>query len=310
MNKFIEWYKSLSLKKKSLGFLVLLIISGIFSEPIKTILILIDIFLFCNIVYVLGKRLLLKILPKRKGLLIYEQKAKELVLDGSLSDDDLKILEQIKIEHKLTDEDVQRYNIEALRGFVTKTFSDSRVSEEERQQIVQIHKKFNLPSDAVVYSQKDFNKYYMLDQIDKGNIPTTENHDLNINMGIGEKLHFADKAFFVKNRSVTERISYGGFSGSVRIAKGIRYRVGTLKVNAQKKQVLSSEDVGFVYMTTDNIGYLGVHKNFSLPYNKIVSLDVKNGYLFIYKKGKEVPFIILMDDYEVLLAIVSAKLNQ
>jgi hypothetical protein len=310
MNKLTEWYKNVSLKKKVFGFIGLLIVSGFFSEPIKTVLILVDIFLFFSIGYILIKRLLLKVVPKRKGLLVYEAKAKELVLDGSLSDEDLKILEDIKTEYKLTDQDVVKYNIEALRGFASKTFSDSRVTEEERQQIVQIHKKFNLPADAVVYSQKDFNKYYILDQIDRGNIPTTENHDLNINMGIGEKLYFADKAFFVKNRSVTERISYGGFSGSVKIMKGVRYRVGSLKVNAQKKQVLSSEDVGFVYMTTDNIGYLGVHKNFSLPYDKIVSLDIKNGYLFIYKKGKETPFIISMNDYEVLLAIVSFKLNQ
>lgn len=222
----------------------------------------------------------------------------------------MQLLEQIKTEYKLSDDDVVKYNVKALSGFATKTFSDSRVTEEERHQIVEIHKKFNLPVDAVVYSQKDFNKYYTLDQIDRGNIPITENHNLNINMGVGEKLYFADKAFFVKNRSVTERINYGGFSGSVKIARGIRYRVGSLKVDVQKKQVLSSEDAGFIYMTTDNIAYLGVHKNFSLPYNKIVSLDIKNGYLFIYKKSKEAPFIILMDDYEVLLAIVSSKLNQ
>lgn len=248
--------------------------------------------------------------PRRKGLNLYDQKIKEVLIDGNLSEEDKKILENIKRDYDLTDKDVEIYNLSGFRIFFNKITGDSRITETERKELVKIYSDLNLSTEQVAYNQDDFNKYYTLHLIDEGKLPTIDAQDLNVNLNKDEKLHYVSKAFIVKNKSVTKSLNYSGFSASIRIVKGIRYRVGNIKINPQKIDVMMTDDAGVFYLTTENIGYIGLNKHFSLPYEKISSLDVKNGFLYLYKKGKESPFIISMNDYELPLAIFSFKINE
>lgn len=247
---------------------------------------------------------------KRKGLDLYSQKIKELLVDGNLSEEDKVILEQVKKEHNLTDKDVEKYNLAGFKIFFDKITDDSRITETERKELVKIYSDLNLPADKLAYNQSDFNKYYTLHLIDQGNLPTIDVPNLNVNLKPDEKLHYISKAFIVKNKSITTGINYSGLSGSIKIAKGIRYRIGSMKVRPQKVNVMMTDDAGTFYLTTENLGYIGLNKHFSMPYDKISSLDIRDGFLYLYKKGKEGPFIISMDDFELPLAIVSFKINE
>jgi hypothetical protein len=248
--------------------------------------------------------------PKRKGLDLYSQKIKELLVDGNLSEEDKEILEQIKKEHNLTDKDVEKYNLTGFKIFFDKITDDSRITEAERKELVKIYSDLNLPTDKLAYNQSDFNKYYTLHLIDEGKLPIIDVPNWNVNLRIDEKLHYINKAFIVKNKSVTKSYNYSGFSASIKIVKGLRYRAGNIKINPQKVNVMMTDDAGTFYLTTENLGYIGLNKHFSIPYDKISSLDIRDGFLYLYKKGKEGPFIISMDDYELLLAIVSFKINE
>lgn len=248
--------------------------------------------------------------PKRKGLDLYAQKIKELLVDGNLSEEDKIILEQIKKENNLTDKDVEKYNLAGFKIFFDKITDDSRITEAERKELVKIYSDLNLPTDNLAYNQSDFNKYYTLHLIDEGKLPTIDVPNLNVNLSNDEKLHYVNKAFIVKNKSVTKSYNYSGFSASIKIAKGLRYRVGNVKINPQKVNVMMTDDAGTFYLTTENLGYIGLNKHFSIPYDKISSLDIRDGFLYLYKKGKEGPFIISMNDFELPLAIVSFKINE
>lgn len=144
----------------------------------------------------------------------------------------------------------------------------------------------------------------------RGKLPTIDVPNLNVNLSNDEKLHYVNKAFIVKNKSVTKSYNYSGFSASIKIARGLRYRVGNVKINPQKVNVMMTDDAGTFYLTTENLGYIGLNKHFSMPYEKISSLDIRDGFLYLYKKGKEAPFIISMNDFELPLAIVSYKINE
>lgn len=248
--------------------------------------------------------------PKRKGLDLYSQKVKELLVDGNLSQEDKAILDQIKKEHNLTDKDVEKYNLAGFKVFFDKITDDSRITEDERKELTKIYTDLNLPTDKLAYNQSDFNKYHTLHIIDQGKLPTIDVPNLNVNLKPDEKLHYISKAFIVKNKSVTKGYNYSGFSTSIKIAKGLRYRVGSMKVHPQKVNVIMTDDAGTFYLTTENLGYIGLNKHFSMPYDKISSLDIRDGFLYLYKKGKEGPFIISMNDFELPLAIVSFKINE
>lgn len=305
MKNLLQKFKQLSLFKQIIIVLVVLTIVTVNFDLFKN---LVYIGLVVGAIYLLFTKVIRS--PKRKGLDLYAQKIKELLVDGNLSEEDKTILEQIKKEHNLTDKDVEKYNLAGFKIFFDKITGDSRITEAERKELVKIYSDLNLPTDNLAYNQSDFNKYHTLYLIDEGKLPTVDVPNLNVNLSNDEKLHYVNKAFIVKNKSVTKSYNYSGFSASIKIAKGLRYRVGNVKINPQKVNVMMTDDAGTFYLTTENLGYIGLNKHFSMPYEKISSLDVRDGFLYLYKKGKEGPFIISMDDFELPLAIVSFKINE
>ncbi len=305
MKNILQKFKGLSFAKQLILVLVAVTIVTINFNFFKN---LIYIGVVVGAIYLLFIKIIRS--PKRKGLDLYSQKIKELLVDGNLSEEDKTILEQIKKEHNLTDKNVEKYNLAGFKIFFDKITDDSRITEAERKELVKIYSDLNLSTDNLAYNQSDFNKYYTLHLIDEGKLPTIDVPNLNVNLQTGEKLHYVNKAFIVKNKSITKSINYSGFSASIRIAKGLRYRVGNVKINPQKVNVMMTDDAGTFYLTTKNLGYIGLNKHFSIPYDKISSLDIRDGFLYLYKKGKEGPFIISMNDFELPLAIVSFKINE
>jgi hypothetical protein len=305
MKNLLQKFKQLSFAKQIIIVLVILTIVIINFDVFKN---LVYIGIVVGAIYLLFTKVFKS--PKRKGLDLYSQKIKELLVDGNLSEEDKIILEQIKKEHNLTDKDVEKYNLAGFKTFFDKITDDSRITEEERKELVKIYSDLNLPTDKLAYNQSDFNKYYTLNLIDQGKLPTIDVPNLNVNLKTGEKLYYISKAFIVKNKSVTKGYDYSGFSGSFKIAKGIRYRVGSIKVAPQKVNVMMTDDAGTFYLTTENLGYIGLNKHFSMPYDKISSIDIRDGFLYLYKKGKEGPFIISMDDFELPISIASFKINE
>lgn len=305
MKNLLEKFKQLSLFKQIIIVLVVFTIVIVNFDLFKN---LVYIGLIVGVIYLLFTKVFRS--PKRKGLDLYSQKIKELLIDGNLSDEEKIILEEIKTEHNLTDKDVEKYNLAGFKIFFDKITDDSRITEAERKELVKIYSDLNLSTDNLAYNQSDFNKYHTLYLIDEGKLPTIDVPNLNVNLSNSEKLHYVSKAFIIKNKSITKSYNYSGFSASIKIAKGLRYRVGNVKINPQKVNVMMTDDAGTFYLTTENLGYIGLNKHFSIPYDKISSLDIRDGFLYLYKKGKEGPFIISMDDFELPLAIVSFKINE
>ncbi len=305
MKNLLQKFKDLSLAKQIILTLIVLTIIIVNFSLFKDLL---YIGIAIGAVYFLFTKVFRS--PKRKALSLYSEKIKELLIDGNLSEDDKVVLEGIKKDHNLSDKDVEKYNLIGFKTFFDKITDDSRITEAERKELVKIYSDLNLSTDNLAYNQSDFNKYHTLYLIDEGKLPTIDVPNLNVNLKAGEKLHCVNKAFIVKNKSITKSYNYSGFSASIKIAKGLRYRVGNIKINPQKVNVMMTDDAGTLYLTTDNLGYIGLNKHLSIPYDKISSLDIRDGFLYLFKKGKEAPFIISMNDFELLLAIVSFKINE
>ena len=133
---------------------------------------------------------------------------------------------------------------------------------------------------------------------------------MNILFKQGEVLHWAVGGYFLKRKKVTTRINYGGLTGSIRIMKGISYRVGSVGVERVSKEIMDREDSGMFYITNQRIGYQGYRKQFSFPFSKIGSLELRYDGLHIFKDGKESPYILELNDHEVALSVISLLMNR
>jgi hypothetical protein len=83
-----------------------------------------------------------------------------------------------------------------------------------------------------------------------------------------------------------------------------------LNLGRSTKEVVDIEDLGVLWLTNQRIGFIGRKKNFTLLYGKILSFAINSNGLFLRKEGREAPYIVGMDDYEVPCSIISFVLNE
>lgn len=140
-------------------------------------------------------------------------------------------------------------------------------------------------------------------EIDKSKAPVPIAYKAN------EKLHYICAAALMKKKRTTKGVNFGGLVGSVRICKGVRYRVGSLNLQQKTSETIELEDKGIFYITNMRIGYIGA-KQFSIDLPKIVSLQDGEAGLYIFKQGRENPFMLSLPDYDVPCTIISCLLNQ
>ncbi len=252
------------------------------------------------------------IFEKRRHLKEYGELVNASLSDGILSDSEKQKLSEMQSRFGLTDDDVRSSHRAGASRALKQISSDRRITEDEKSALNAILEHFKIEPKDISFDQKSFNKFYTLALLDNGIMPTVsrEHHDLNMVFKEGEVMHFGQAAVLRKFRRVTTRVNYGGLSASIKIAKGLRYRVGSMGVSSQSTEVLSPEDTGGLYFTSERVVFAGHRKRFEIPYAKVSAFELKPEGLFIFKTGKETPYILTMDDYEVPLAIVSHIMNE
>lgn len=251
-------------------------------------------------------------LLKQKGTKEYQEVLTQYLSDGVLSDEEMTKLKELQEEFGLSDEDVKKLQEIGVSGYLQQVSSDERITDDEKESLEVIMTYFGLEPKDIAFDQASFNKFYSLALIDKGILPivASGNHNLNLIFKTGEILHYGQNATLRKLKNVTTRVNYSGLTGSVKIMRGLRYRVGSIKVGCETNEIYAPEDTGGFYLTNQCIGFLGSRKQFSIPYEKIGSFEIGPGGLRIFKDGKETPYIVTLDDYEVSLAIISNLLNR
>jgi hypothetical protein len=82
-----------------------------------------------------------------------------------------------------------------------------------------------------------------------------------------------------------------------------------MNVSAKTSEQLVSEDHGWFWLTDERIGFEGIRKSFNFPYSKINFFELIDCGLVISKSGKETPYIVELNDYDVPCLILSRILN-
>jgi hypothetical protein len=249
-------------------------------------------------------------LTKREGKSEYEHALSRFLTDGKLNDSEKKDLEGLAQKYNFTDKDL----IDIKKKYTSLVFknicSDQRITEEEKNDLESIMSYFGLSQKDFEFSQNNFNKFYSLALIDKGILPIPQYTGFNVILKKGEIVHWLCPSTLKKRKKVTKTINYSGFTGSIKITKGLRYRVGSINLSPQTSEIMVNEDSGNFWLTDQRIGFLGGRKNFNLPYSKILSFEAYKDAIIIHKDGRETPYIVGLDDVELPVAILSEIINR
>ena len=78
----------------------------------------------------------------------------------------------------------------------------------------------------------------------------------------------------------------------------------------QSHEQLINEDTGCFWLTNQRFGFEGNRKSIVIKYDKVLRFELTPNGLVITKEGRESPYLLGLDDYEVPAAILSHILNR
>lgn len=149
---------------------------------------------------------------------------------------------------------------------------DSVLSESEQERLLAV-------ANGLGLSQEELNlngaydravKAKVLSDLSEGRVPEAQvNFSLPFNLKKSEKVvYLFNSAGYLEER--TRRSYVGGSHGvSVRVMKGVYYRVGAFKGAPISTSQMEFVDSGLLLVTTDNLYYQGQRKSFRIPYSRL-----------------------------------------
>lgn len=167
--------------------------------------------------------------------------------------------------------------ITVWEGTVDHFLDDGAIDSDEESILVAYQEQFDLSQSELdrngAYAK--FVKGRALDEILRGLVPKrmTVANALPINLQRGESVVWAfSGSQYLEDQN--QRTYVGGSNGvSIRIAKGLYYRVSAFKGEAVNTTVRTAVDRGTMLITDKNIYFAGPAKSLRLPYSKIVSFQ-------------------------------------
>ena len=186
-------------------------------------------------------------------------------------------IKQIASMSFINDESLKSIIVQGWEKAVDIAFDDNLLSEQEESSLGKIIEHFALSQQVLdkkgAYSR--LVKGTVLRDIMEGNLPERMKVDGNLPFN----LHKAEKIVWVfrdvnyyeqKNRT---RYVGGSKGVSIRIAKGVYYRVGAFKGERVQTPETVHVDTGLLGVTNKHIYFAGPAKGFRIAYNKIVSFE-------------------------------------
>lgn len=170
--------------------------------------------------------------------------------------------------------------------------ADKELEDKEMETLQKIQEKFGLTNEEVNFNDRIRPYAYASVIRSEGKLPTPELHLEGAGQIIfkkNETAHFADFSILKEIRSVSLGYKGGSHGASIRIAKGVRYRVGAHRGHIQKEDRLVETSRGFLLVTNQRLFLhpLPGHKPVSIPLNKILSYQCYQNGLEVYKEGRE-----------------------
>lgn len=175
--------------------------------------------------------------------------------------------------------------MEAYSAAVRAVRQDGVVTEGELNELQKLQEFLKIPDAAIAGTKAELLKLRLIAEIGQGNCPVTTVENLILRKG--ERAFWVEEAELLEEKVVARRYEGGSRGVSVRLAKGLTYRVG-----AQRGQLVSESKVlptsrGDLVVTSARIVFRGDRKSFTIPYEKLLHIEFyTDGIQVTDDKGK------------------------
>lgn len=241
---------------------------------------------------------------------IYKKTYDDAINKGTLEKSKEEFLDKLKDNLRLPEEVAKKISADSRTNFVNiqlgKITEDGRVSPEEWEELNLIAKNLNVELTINEGSRAQLEKMKLYWLIENGELPTKQ---VDINLQKNELCFYTTRIEWLENKTVTQRINYGGPIYRVKIMKGVYYRAGSVKVQRITSEELQIIDSGIIYVTNKRLIFIGNKKNSNIPISKILSLTPYSDGVGIEKDSGKSPILRVSDNADILSMVLGRMIN-
>jgi hypothetical protein len=231
---------------------------------------------------------------------VFQKVMRESLADGRFTPAEREVLMATAATLGMTESQTKQVYETAAVAAVQSAFdvvvADRRYSEADEAQVQALAASLGV---VIEHSEKTaalLDRFRLMARIEDGSQPPIE---VPILLQRGEVCFFTIPDVSYKElRTVTKRVNYSGPSASIRIMKGVRWRMGSVSVQRITQDVMTELDVVDLFITNKKVFLRGARKNTSLPFSKLAHFTVYSDGIQLEKHTGKDLFLVGSADWE------------
>lgn len=202
----------------------------------------------------------------------YKEKLTDICSKPIIDDADIDQLTTYVENNNLSKNRIQHYSHKAFKQHYSVVMEDNLLTEEELISIDRLLGFLNLNSSLIEKELKEIAKHLTLRDISIGRLPQVETSAIALKRD--ELAHFIVLANLREERVISRGYKGGSQGVSIRIAKGMTYRVGQNRGKLVSEKGIVDVDSGDFIVTSQRLIFIGAKKSFSYEYKKLLAWNV------------------------------------
>jgi hypothetical protein len=191
--------------------------------------------------------------------------------------------------------------MEMFRARYQRVVADGVVTDEELVELLALGDGLGVPGSQLIPEMQTLHRLRTLSDIEAGRLPVIEGSSLMTKRG--ELVHAEVAAGIIEEKTFRQRV--GRNSGfSVRLAKGLTYHVQATAPRTVSHQAFVVTDNGRLAITNQRVAYMSPRKSFSVPYAKLMGLEVFSDALLLNSESRQAPYIVQVADTQMATALI------
>jgi hypothetical protein len=241
---------------------------------------------------------------------VYLKEYDEVIKDGIITEQERKFLDKLQNDLRLNDSIADKISAESRKKLIEsklqEIIEDGRISPTEETEFYAIAKSLNIDVKIDDANKVMFEKLKLYWTIENAELsPIT----VDISLQKNEECYFTTSVRWHELRTETTRYNYGGPTASIKIMKGVYYRVGSVNVQPIKRDILRQIDLGTLYLTNKRIIFVGSKKNSNIRLDKVLFFTPYSDGIEIGKDTGKSPFLSFTNNLDIFGILLSRLLR-
>ncbi len=242
--------------------------------------------------------------------MVYQKEFDEVIKDGVITEQEKKFLEKLQNDLRLKDSIADKISSDSRKKLMDdklkEIIEDGRISPTEEADFLAIAKSLDVEVKIDDASKAMFEKLKLYWTIENAELSPIS---VGLSLQKSEECYFSTSASWHELRTETTRYNYNGPTARIKIMKGVYYRVGSVKVQPVKRDVLRIIDSGTLYLTNKRIIFVGGKKNSNIRLDKVLSFTPYSDGIEIGKDTGKSPFLSFTNNLEIFELLLSRLLR-